>query len=114
MKTAEEIRDIAHAALDELKGKQVEVLDVRELSTVTDYLVIATGTSKRHLQSLAENVELRAKEQGAMPLGLEGKASEWVLVDFGPVVVHVMSAEARDFYDLERLWGATSASRSAT
>lgn len=116
MKTVEEIRDIALAALDEMKAKEVECLYVRELTSIADYMIIATGTSNRHLQALADNVELKCKEQGANPVGVEGKASDWVLVDLGPVLVHVMSAEARQFYDLERLWrvsGEVAASREA-
>ena len=81
------------------------VMDVRSLSSVMDYLVIASGTWSRHVKSLADNVLMKAKEQGLRPLGVEGeRVGEWVLVDFGDVVVHVMQPATRSFYDLERLW----------
>ncbi|MEO0436268.1 MAG: ribosome silencing factor [Pseudomonadota bacterium] len=92
-------------ALDDLKGVNTVCLDVSEQSNVMDFLVISSGNSNRHVKSLAENVSKKAKEAGTLPLGVEGQdASEWVLVDLGDVVVHVMQPAARDFYDLERLW----------
>ena len=94
-------------ALDDLKGVNPVTIDVRALSDVMDYLVICSGTSNRHVKSLAENVVLRAKGAGCPPIGVEGEdAGEWVLVDLGDVVVHVMLPATRDFYDLERLWTA--------
>ncbi len=102
---AAEIKAIALEALDDLKGKDAITLDVRGLTSVTDYMVICTGSSTRHVKSLAENVAVEVKKRGLAARGIEGaKASDWVLVDFGDVVVHVMLPEARDFYDLERLW----------
>jgi len=102
---AEQIKDLAVDALDDLKAKDIQALDVTELTDVMDYLVICTGTSNRHVKSLADNVEVTGKQQGLMPIGVEGRESaDWVLVDFGDVVVHVMTAETRQFYDLERLW----------
>ena len=72
-----------------------------------DFLVIASGTSTRHVKSLADNVIMRAKTEAMRPIGIEGEtAGEWVLVDFGDVVVHVMQPATRSFYDLERLWTA--------
>lgn len=92
-------------ALDELKAVNTVTLDVTGLTDVMDYLVITSGTSNRHVKSLADNVCMEAKKQGVRPLGVEGEAAgEWVLVDFGDVVVHVMLPATRDFYDLERLW----------
>ena len=92
-------------ALDGLKAVNTVTLDVTGLTDVMDYLVITSGTSNRHVKSLADNVCMEAKKQGVRPLGVEGEAAgEWVLVDFGDVVVHVMLPATRDFYDLERLW----------
>jgi ribosome-associated protein len=92
-------------ALDDHKAVNTVTLDVTGLTDVMDYLVITSGTSSRHVKSLADNVCMEAKKQGVRPLGVEGEAAgEWVLVDFGDVVVHVMLPATRDFYDLERLW----------
>ena len=102
---AENLKDLVTNALDELKGVNIATLDVRELTDAMDYLVIASGTSNRHVKSLADNVCMEAKKEGVRPLGVEGEnPGEWVLVDFGDVVVHVMLPATRDFYDLERLW----------
>jgi ribosome-associated protein len=101
---------IAQLALEDLKAVDPVVLDVRELSSVMDWLIVASGASSRHVKSLADNVLMRAKQQGLRPLGVEGeRVGEWVLVDFGDVVVHVMQPSARSFYDLERLWSVQSA-----
>lgn len=102
---AEAQKKIVVDALENLKAVNVVTLDVTDLTDVMDYLVIASGTSSRHVKSLADNVCLEAKRQELRPLGVEGEdAGEWVLVDFGDVVVHVMLPATRDFYDLERLW----------
>jgi ribosome-associated protein len=104
---SEQLKQAIVAALDDLKGNNIVSLDVRELTDVMDYLVIASGTSNRHVKSLAGNVTDELKKQGVRPLGVEGEnGSEWVLVDYGDVVVHVMLPATRDFYDLERLWSA--------
>ena len=110
-----ELKELVKRALEDLKGVKIIELDVRPLTDVMDYLVIASGTSNRHVKALAETVLMRAREQGHRPLGVEGQdGAEWVLVDFGDVVVHVMLPATRDFYDLERLWSvpAESAGRS--
>ena len=92
-------------ALEDLKAVKVVNLEVAGLTDVMDLLIIASGTSSRHVKSLADNVCMQAKKQEVRPLGVEGEdAGEWVLVDFGDVVVHVMLPATRDFYDLERLW----------
>jgi ribosome-associated protein len=94
-------------ALDDLKGIQIASLDVTEMTDVMDYLVVASGSSNRHVKSLADNVIETLKGAGCRPIGVEGQnGAEWVLVDFGDVVVHVMLPATRDFYDLERLWSA--------
>ena len=106
------LKSLVVDALDDLKGVNVVQLDVRELTDVMDYLVIASGTSNRHVKALAENVTDEARGRGVRPLGVEGQDSaEWVLVDFGDVVVHIMLPATRDFYDLERLWSAPAAAR---
>lgn len=108
---AEQIKNLALDALDDLKARDVVTLDVREMTDVTDFMVVCTGTSNRHVKSLADNVALELKHQGCQALGIEGvdSAPEWALVDFGDVVVHVMLPETRDFYDLERLWSTPAA-----
>ena len=97
------------AALEELKGVDIRVLDVRGLTTITDRMVIASGTSTRHVKALADNVVRKAKAAGHAPLGVEGEqAAEWVLVDLGDVVLHVMLPAIREFYGLEKLWSVGS------
>jgi len=97
--------DLVVDALEDLKAVDPKILDVRGISSVMDYLVIASGNSSRHVKSLADNVVIKAKEAGWPPIGVEGEnAADWVLVDLGDVVVHVMQPAARSFYDLERLW----------
>jgi ribosome-associated protein len=92
-------------AIEEIKGLDIKVLHVEPLTTITDYMIIATGTSNRHVKSIADNVVEKAKAAGHRPLGIEGAdAGEWVLVDLADAVVHVMQAQARAFYQLEKLW----------
>ena len=93
------------AAVEEIKAKDVVEIDVRGKSSVADYLVIASGTSTRHVKSIADEVVKFAKKLDVMPLGVEGeREAEWVLVDLGDVIVHVMLPRVREFYALERLW----------
>lgn len=97
--------DVALAALEEMKAQDVNRLDVRHLTSVTDTMIIASGRSDRHVRAVADAVILRAKQAGHPPIGVEGQeAGEWVLVDLGDVVVHVMLPRVRDFYKLESLW----------
>ena len=99
-------------ALENLKGKDIVTLDVTTLSDVMDTLIIASGTSNRHARSLAENMVEETKKQGYRALGIEGlETGDWVLVDFGDTVVHVMQQEARDYYELEKLWSMKPANR---
>ena len=107
---AEQLKKLVIEALDDLKAVNTVTLDVTGLTDVMDYLVITSGTSNRHVKSLANNVCMEAKSQGMRPIGVEGEGEgEWVLVDFGDVVVHVMLPATRDFYDLERLWASPEA-----
>lgn len=106
------VKELAQAALDDLKAVNVEVLDVGALTDVMEYLVVASGTSNRHVKSLADNVIVAAKKAGIPPLGVEGQdTGEWVLVDLGGVVVHVMLPATRAFYDIERLWSVDAPAR---
>lgn len=91
--------------LDQKKATRVKLLKVRDLTVLADYFVIASGTSSTHVKSLAEEVEFQCKEQGTAPLRTEGfNTQNWFIIDYGNVIVHVFSPEARDFYDLEHLW----------
>jgi ribosome-associated protein len=115
MNEQSDLRPLVVEALEELKARNITTLDVRDLTTVADTLVIASGTSSRHVKALADNVIERAKAGGHPPVGVEGQqASDWVLVDLGDVVVHVMSPAAREFYDLERLWSMPAPSEEST
>jgi ribosome-associated protein len=101
------LRQLAVDALEDLKAVDLVELDVRKLSNFTDYMIIANGRSRRQVAALAENVVMKAKQAGEMPLGIEGlRGGEWVLVDLGDVVVHVMQPEVREFYQLEKLWSS--------
>ncbi len=102
-------------ALDDMKARDIVEIDVTNKSTVTDRMVIASGTSKRHVMSIGQHVQEEMKRQGVMPLGIEGvDTGEWVLVDLGDLVVHVMMPDARSFYDLEKLWGFDSVAEQET
>jgi len=101
-------------ALENLKGKEIVCMDVRKLTDVTDTLVIVSGTSNRHVKSLADNAAMELKKAGKRAYNIEGAdAGEWVLVDFGDVVLHVMQPHIREFYDLEKLWGTPVADSSS-
>ncbi|HFA59468.1 MAG TPA: ribosome silencing factor [Rhodospirillales bacterium] len=101
----EAIRDRVVAALEDLKASDIRVMDVRGKTSIADYMVIASGTSDRHVKSISEKVIESSKQAGEPPLGVEGlETGDWVLVDLGDVLVHVMLPQTRAFYNLEKLW----------
>lgn len=103
--STQQLLECVRQATEELKARDVVEIDVIGKSSVTDFMVIASGTSSRHVKSIADEVVKFAKNLGSMPLGVEGeREAEWVLVDLGDVVVHVMLPRVREFYALERLW----------
>ena len=102
---AEALKKVVIDALDDLKAVNTVTIDVSSLTDVMDLMIISSGTSSRHVKSLASNVGVEAKKVDMHPIGVEGGDSgEWILVDFGDIVVHIMQPATRDFYDLERLW----------
>ncbi len=101
----EQLKQMVLAVLDDYKALNVVEIDVRKLTSITDTMIICSGTSTRHLKTIAEQVVKRAKENGVMPLGVEGEDSaEWILVDLSDVIVHIMQPAIREFYSLEKLW----------
>ncbi len=111
----EQLKELVVEALDDLKGQAISCIDVRGLTSVTDMMVIATGNSNRHVKSLANSVLEKCKDAGVRPIGSEGQdGGEWVLVDLGNIIVHVMLPATRQFYDLEGLWQTSAAKREAS
>lgn len=105
--TTDQLLQIVLLALDNGKGKDIKVIDVRKKTGIADFMVIASGTSERHVRSLADHVIEEAKNNEVQPLGVEGQGGgEWVLVDLGDVIVHVMKPQTREFYQLEKFWQA--------
>ncbi len=103
--SSEALLALVQGALEDLKGQDIVVLDVRKRCSFTDFMVISSGTSDRHVRAQAEKVTEKAKEVGVRPLGVEdSREGGWVLVDLVDVVVHVMRPEVRQFYNLEKLW----------
>jgi len=103
----EQLKWLILNVLDDMKAQEVSIMDVRGKTTVTDFVIVASGTSERHVKALAETVAFRAKDVGEPPLGTEGvREGKWALVDLNGLVVHIMLPKVRDFYNLERLWSA--------
>ena len=101
----EQLKKFVLQQLEDMKAKDITVIDVTGTSDVTDTMIVCTGNSKRHVRSVAEQTALAAKNAGEAPLGIEGlEGSEWVLLDLGNIVIHVMQDETRQFYQLEKLW----------
>jgi ribosome-associated protein len=110
-----QLEKLVLAALTDMKAVNIRVLDVRGITDVADTMIIASGTSDRHVRAVAENVTMMAKKQGLRPRGVEGaRDGEWVLVDLQDVLVHVMLPRVREFYALEQLWETPAAARKAS
>jgi ribosome-associated protein len=106
---SEQLSTLVVEALDDIKAQDIIKLDVRDMTTVTDYMIVASGTSNRHVQALVDNVAEKAKKAGHRPIGVEGEeGSEWVLLDLQDTLVHVMLPKVREFYNLEKLWSLGS------
>jgi ribosome-associated protein len=113
-KTAPSLKTVVVDALADMKALEVKVLDVRGLTDIADWMVIASGTSDRHVRSVAQRVVERTKEAGFRPHGVEGQQdSDWVLIDLNEMIVHVMLPRVREFYGLEKLWDMTATKRAA-
>jgi ribosome-associated protein len=108
------LKTVVVDALADMKALEVKVLDVRGLTDIADWMVIASGTSDRHVRSVAQRVVERTKEAGFRPHGVEGQQdSDWVLIDLNEMIVHVMLPRVREFYGLEKLWDMTATKRAA-
>ncbi len=112
---SDELLRLVMGDLEEIQAGDIEVLDVRELTDITDYMVVATGRTDRHVRAIAEKVAVSAKHRDAPPLGVEGeREGAWMLVDLCDVIVHVMQPDTRDLYQLEKLWSPVVALREQT
>jgi ribosome-associated protein len=101
----ESLRDLVVTTLEDMKAQNIRVLDVRGRTSITDFFVVASGTSERHVKSSAEAVAFKAKQAGESAIGQEGlQEGEWALIDLNGVVVHVMQIKVRDYYQIEKLW----------
>jgi ribosome-associated protein len=111
---SEELCDLVVDALEEVKGQDITKLNVQRMTTVTDWMIVASGTSSRHVHALVDNVAQRAKAAGHRPTGIEGESgAEWVLLDLQDALVHVMLPKVREFYNLEKLWSIAPSSDAA-
>lgn len=103
--TSLELAKKIETIMDDMKGQDIKILKIEEISSIGDYFVLATGNSTTQVSALADRVEFKVKEDGTMPTRVEGsRGSGWILIDYGSVIVHVFTQESRDFYDLDRLW----------
>ena len=109
----EELAKVVVKTLDDNKAIEIKVLDVSELTNITDRMIICSATSTRHAKTLADKVVRQSKEFGLRPLGVEGEdQAEWILIDLQDVIVHIMLPETRDFYSLEKLWSMAETARA--
>jgi len=112
--TSDQLRDLVISALEDLKAIDIQQINVAGHSPLADLFVVASGNSSRHVKSMAEKLVMKAKSAGCQPLGIEGeKGAEWILVDLNDVIVHLMLPQTRAFYNLEKLWEASSQQRSS-
>lgn len=112
--SADQLRDLVVSSLEDMKAIDIHMTDVRGQNPLTDLFVVATGTSNRHVKSIADKLIMRAKENGAQPLGVEGyNPGEWVLVDLNDVIVHIMLPQTRAFYNLEKIWEVSETHRNS-
>ena len=101
----EALRDLVVKTLEDMKARDIEIFDVRDKTSITDLMIVASGTSDRHVKSTAESVAFQSKLAGETPLGIEGiREGEWALIDLNCILVHIMLPKVRDFYQIERLW----------
>jgi ribosome silencing factor RsfS/YbeB/iojap len=113
-KAAASLKTVILDALDDMKALEVKFLDVRGLTDIADFMVIASGTSDRHVRSVAQRVVEKAKAAGFRPHGIEGQQDgDWVLIDLSEMIIHVMLPRVREFYGLEKLWDMTVTKRAA-
>jgi ribosome-associated protein len=111
---SKQLASLVENVLEDIKARDVRVLEIARLSTIADYMIVASGTSDRHVRSIADRVVEACTEAGIRPTGVEGQeGAEWVLVDLGDVVLHVMQQQTRDFYKLESLWSIDGAARAS-
>ena len=104
----DQLKQLVLEALEDSKALDIKTLQVNELTEIADYMIIATGTSDRHVNAVATNVISHCRDNGRKPIGNEGDESvdkEWLLVDYGDIIVHVMRQQAREYYNLDQLWG---------
>ncbi len=107
------LADVIVKTLNNLKARDVQILEVSSMTSITDFMVIASGTSDRHVKALSQNIIEEVKKIGVSPIGVEGQSEgDWVLVDLGDVIVHVMLPRVREFYSLEKLWSVVEQGRT--
>lgn len=100
-----QLQELVVEALEDIKAEDIRIIDMKDMAAFTDVMIIASGNSNRQVKALANNVVVKAKAKGAQVLGMEGEVdAEWVLIDLGDIVVHIMQPRIRDFYNLEKLW----------